>query len=44
MDIEINGQKYDEKQYVYIVLKYLPTKCLFITKGKMMMSMGRNLG
>ena len=34
MDAKINEQKYGEKRDIYIVSKYLPTKCLLRTKGK----------
>ena len=33
-DAKINQQKYGEKKDIYIVSKYLPTKHLLRTKGK----------
>lgn len=34
MDAKIHGQNWDEKQLIYVVSKYLPTRDLLITKGK----------
>lgn len=33
-DIKIDGEKYDEKQDIYIVIKHLPTGRLLIMKEK----------
>lgn len=34
MDAEMNGLKFTEEQDIYIIPKYLPSKYLLITQGK----------
>ena len=43
MDAKIREQKYDKKQVICIVSKYLPRSYLLIAKGKTVASQLRNL-
>lgn len=35
MDVETSGWKFEEEQDIYIIWKYMPTRYVLITKGKM---------
>lgn len=43
VDSKMNGQKYDEKVCLYSLKVSSPQKSLFIPKGKILTSLGRNL-